>query len=580
MKITMGKRLTAATATLAALTMLLAGCGGSGGKTTGSQATGSNAAEPAAGFTPDYKGAYPMPAKDKAYDNEQPANNVKDGGELHLATTYTDSWNYFSVDGNTGYMSGLWNWYMPSFYNMDLKGNITWNPDYVTKAEQTSKNPEVVTIDINPKAKFNDGTDMDWTAIKALVDVQNGKDPGYNAASTDGYKDVKSVEAGKNSKEVVITFAKQFFPWETLFSTALNPKAANPETFTKGWNDNPHNEWGAGPYKVTKADKDQAIFERNENWWGAKPKLDKITYKYMEDAATLNAFKNGELDAVTFATNNSLKTILGRKDIQIRLGYSKSTDVLMYNGKSGALKDINVREAINEALDVNTMTKVHFQGLNWTPEEAGSELFPVFQEGYENNLPDNLKNGKDLKASDKALSKAEYKKGSDGYYSKDGKVLSLRYTYFGDSPTSTAMAKAYQQMMKDAGIKITIDNRDSSKFSKTLNSGDYDILPMSWSAPSPYSQVNVSQLYGSKSASNFSFVGNSKIDKMADVPGTISDQLKAVAAANKAEAEALKLYGTRPLDVPPSFVAVKTGLANYGPNGFKGIDPVTVGWQK
>jgi peptide/nickel transport system substrate-binding protein len=103
---------------------------------------------------------------------------------------------------------------------------------------------------------------------------------------------------------------------------------------------------------------------------------------------------------------------------------------------------------------------------------------------------------------------------------------------------------------------------------------------MVWSSPSPYSQVNVIQLYGSKSESNFSYVGNSEIDKLAKVPGTISDQLQAVKAANKAETAALKLYGTTPLDVPPAFVAAKKGLANWGPAGFEQINPLLVGWQK
>ncbi|WP_130080069.1 hypothetical protein [Bifidobacterium animalis] len=69
-------------------------------------------------------------------------------------------------------------------------------------------------------------------------------------------------------------------------------------------------------------------------------------------------------------------------------------------------------------------------------------------------------------------------------------------------------------------------------------------------------------------------------DKLAAVPGTIPEQLKAVAAANEAEKAALKLYGTTPVDVPPSFYAVKKGLANYGPAGFTSTDVINLGWQK
>lgn len=564
----------AAVAGLAAIGMLLSGCGAGGGS---NEATG--AEEPASGFPNDYQGAYPMPSTDKAYNNPKSRDEVKDGGTLTLPTTYTPNWNVFSVDGNTAYMQSMAQFYMPSLYSLDLKGNITWNKDYIEKAELVSKDPQVVKFDINPKAKWNNGKDIDWTAFEATWKVSNGSNPDYNPPSTDGWDKIKSVTEGDNAKQAVVTFSQPWYPWEALFSSLYNPDATDPKVFTQGWNDNPHNEWAAGPFKVEKADQNQAVFVPNEKWWGDKPKLEKVTFKYMEDVASLNAFKNGEVDAVTFASNTSLQTVKDTKDIEIRLGYGTSTNVLVYNGKAGALKDQKVRQAITMGLDTKTWEKIHFQGLNWTPKAAGSELFPLFQEGYEDNRPEDVR-AVNVDGAKKVLESDGYKLGDDGYYQKDGKTLSLRYTYFGDAATGTALAKGYQQMMKAIGVKIELDNRDNSKFSDTVTQGSYEILPMGWSSPSPYSQVNVSQLYGSDSPSNYTYVGSAEVDKLAAVPGTIPEQLKAVAAANKAEKAALKLYGTTPVDVPPSFYAVKKGLANYGPAGFTSTDVINLGWQK
>lgn len=203
----------------------------------------------------------------------------------------------------------------------------------------------------------------------------------------------------------------------------------------------------------------------------------------------------------------------------------------------------------------------------------------MYQEGYENNLPAESKKV-DVKGAKATLEKAGYKMGKDGYYEKDGKTLQIRYTYFGDAAMVTNMAKAISQMMKAAGIKIKLDNRDDAKFADTVAKGDFEILPMAWQSPSPYGQLNISQLYGSKSESNYTFVGSEEVDKLAKVPGTIEDQLEAVKAANKAEKAALKLFGTVPLDTPPSFYAVTKGLANWGPSGFQTVLPENVGWQK
>lgn len=569
------KRLTAAGATVAALGMLLSGCGGNTNETTQAEGT----PEPASGFPADYEGAYPMPDKDKAYNNPQDRDNVKDGGTLTLATTYTPNWNMFSVDGNTGYMGELWQWYMPQLLKFDVKGNMSFNKDYITDAKVTSEDPLTVVYTINPDAKWNDGKEIDWTAFKSTWEVCNGTNPEYNPPMTDGYSSIKSVTEGENAKQAVVTYSTPYYPWQSVFTTLYSPEATDPKTFTQGWVDNPHNEWAAGPFKVESADENGAVFVRNENWWGDTPKLEKVTYKYMEDTAQLNAFKNGEIDSVSFSSNNSLQTVKDTKNIQIRLGYSLNTNVLTYNGKSGALKDIKVRQAITEALDTDTIIEVLYQGLNWKASAPGSEVFPVFQEGYEDNRPEAARKV-DVDAAQKLLESAGYKKGDDGYYAKDGKTLDIRYTYFGDAATGTAMAKAYQQMMKTAGIKVTLDNRDTSKFATTVTSGDYDVLPMSWQATSPFGQLNMSQLYGSKSESNYTYVGSDEVDKLVAVPGTIEDQNKAVKAANKAEKAALELYGTVPLSTPPAFYAVKAGLANWGPAGFESMDPVNIGWQK
>ena len=260
--------------------------------------------------------------------------------------------------------------------------------------------------------------------ILATWEVSNGSNPGYNPPSTEGFDAIASVTEGSSAKQAVVTYSRPFYPWQSVFTTLYNPKAVSPSAFTKGWVDNPHNEWAAGPYKAVKANLDEVVFERNENWWGAKPKLDTITCKYMEDTASLNAFKNGEVDAVSFSTNDSLKTVSGAKNVQIRLGYSSGVNVLTYNGKSGALKDINVRKAITMALDSAIMQKVQFQGLSWNAPAPGSELFPAFQEGYEDNRPAAAKSV-NVSAAQKTLEKDGYKKGSDGYYVKDGKDLSI-----------------------------------------------------------------------------------------------------------------------------------------------------------
>lgn len=112
-------------------------------------------------------------------------------------------------------------------------------------------------------------------------------------------------------------------------------------------------------------------------------------------------------------------------------------------------------------------------------------MSPPLQDGYENNMPaDAAYSVENAKAT---LEGAGYTLNeSSGYYEKDGKPVHLKYTFFGDSPTQTAMANAVQAMLKAAGIEVELDNQDSSKFSDTVLGGKYEMLIMAWSSSDPY----------------------------------------------------------------------------------------------
>jgi len=456
---------------------------------------------------------------------------------------------------------------------------IKVNPDFLTDMKLVSKDPMVVQYDINPKAKWNDGSDIDWTAFKATWEANNGSNPDYNPPSTDGFDRIASVEQGDSPKQVKVTYKTPYYPWQEVFGALVNPKAADPKTFTQGWVKNPHNEWAAGPYKVDSFSDSQVTFVPNEKWWGNKPKLDKIVYKQMADTASLNAFQNGEIDAVEASTKDDIKAIRSVKDAQLRIGYSTKTRVLEYNGKSKPLDDLQVRKAITQAFDVNTYNNVQFQGLNWKAEQPGSELLLPFQKGYENNLPAEAKYNVDN--AKKTLEADGYKMGKDGYYAKGGKTLEISFTFFGDDATQQALANAYQAMMKKAGIKVKVVNVAESKFSDTVSSGNYQVLPMAWQATSAMTfVVSAPQLYTSDGSSNFSYVGNKKIDELVKKAGNLSDYDEQTKAVNAAEKEAFKLYGTIPVSNPASYLGAKKGLANYGPSGFAGNLPQDIGWQK
>ncbi|MFU0663122.1 ABC transporter family substrate-binding protein [Gardnerella vaginalis] len=579
MKNTNAGKLTVFTTAALCVAMLLGACGGA---TNGAGKSGSP--EPAAGIDTSYTGELPMPDVNQRYDNPQPRDNVKDGGTYTVALPVLGpNWNYASNDGNSGYMATLWSFYQPNLMAYDtVKGEkIKYNPDYITSVKKVSDKPLVVQYDLNPKAKWNDGTDIDYTAFKATWRALNGKNKAYSVASTEGYDCIKSVEKGSSPKQVIVKYNKPCATWEMLFAPLVHPKAVDVTTFNQGWVNNPHNEWGAGPFMVKSLTDNQVVFTRNPKWWGKKAKLDKVVVKLMEDTAALNAFQNGEIDAITdsISSKDAIKAVRSVKNAQLRYGYSTKVRVLNFNAKSKPLNNLAVRKAVVQAFDVATYNKIQFQGLNWKSDQPGSELLSMFQAGYKSNLPEegkyNVENAK------KTLEADGYKMGKDGYYEKNGKTLTISFTFFGDDSTQAALANAFQAMMKKAGIKCKTVNKAVSKFSKVVAAHDYQVLPLAWQSQSPLSFLSAaSQVYKSDSDSNLGLVGNKEIDAMLDKVGKTYDYKEQTDYANKAEAAALALYGTLPVSAPPIYQVFKKGFANNGPAGYASTYPEDMGWQK
>ena len=161
----------------------------------------------------------PLPEQGKLYNNPLGRDQIRDGGDLVLPLSELGpNWNYFSVGGNSTYMKALWANYMP--INLFLvsadASSFTPNPAYLSDyREEMVDGKEVCTLTFRDEATFNDGTPMDYRAIKAVWDVMGGKDPAYEPSATDGYANIESVSPGATC---------QFSDHSTAFSPAASLK--------------------------------------------------------------------------------------------------------------------------------------------------------------------------------------------------------------------------------------------------------------------------------------------------------------------------------------------------------------------
>lgn len=566
----------------------LAGCAKEGGSGGAGSATGASPQNGVPATTP--LNQLPLPEKGKTYNNPKSRDQIKDGGTATFPVAEVGpDFNYFSVNGNTTYMKWFWLCYNSAvvpFRCNPTASKFEPDPNFVDSSSvKEVDGKEVVTINIAEKATFNDGTPIDWRAVEAAWTVNNGKNSDYTPASTDGWSQVESVTKGDNDKQAIITFSQPYYPYEALVGF-LHPSAATPEVFNNGWKRNPHNEWGCGPFVVDSVDEAQITFKRNSKWWGDVAKLESITFKQMEAQAQFNAFKNGEIDATELGqqgTGEMLSNFQGMDKVEIRRSDSKSIACLEVNTTRDVLSDIEVRKALMQCINTETILGIVYQGVNWKEDRLSSLSILPWMDGYEDNLPQdvsaNTTADAQIAAAKKTLEDAGYELGSDGYYAKGGKQVAFGFTAIGDSNVTKNRAAAIQKMAKDAGMNITIDNKPSSDFSKTLVGGQWDVFLFGWSSSSA-TYNNGGQLFGSTSESNFTHAGSKELDaKFLAVTG-IEDHAKQMKAFNEAEKEALKSYAFIPLYSGADVIVCKKGLANWGPALLLDIVAENVGWEK
>ncbi|HZF31435.1 MAG TPA: ABC transporter family substrate-binding protein [Gammaproteobacteria bacterium] len=570
----------------ASLLLSIAGCGGPDSGTAPSSTDASSAPGAAQPQPPDGVPAgtspLPLPEPGKAYNNPQPRSNIEDGGTLTLPIgELGPNLNLFSVDGTTVFVKSITSWLIPQLWDYGITGGATPNPDFLASVEIVSTEPETVRFTVNPNAKWNDGTPIDWTAFETTWKTQSGADPRFNPGSSDGYKSIAGVAKGEKDNEVIVTFKEPFYPIENVFAQLEHPKNADPDFYKTGWVNKMPAELMAGPFTVESLTEDRLVLVRNPKWWGDPPKLDTVVYRQMDDVASVNAFQNGEVDTTTITggrqTADTLKQIGGMKDAQIRRGFATSTSIYELGNESELFKDAAARKAFVLCIDRRLLTQIRYQGMDWREEAPGSGLIYTWQQGYRNNMADVRYDPAQARA---VLDAAGWAMGADGFRYKNGTLAEFRYVTFGDEPVFIAMARAEQKMAQDIGLKMNVEVRKTTEFSKTLTQGTFDVVAMSWQADSPFGYAFAWQIYGTTSESNFSRVGSAHVDALLGSVVTIRDSAEALRTFNDAEREALGLYGLFPTMNGPSQYAVKKGLANFGPSGFLVPNPEDVGWQK
>jgi peptide/nickel transport system substrate-binding protein len=202
-------------------------------------------------------------------------------------------------------------------------------------------------------AKFSDGSPV--TAQDVVFSLTRVRDDPESVQSA-VYQIMKSIEA-PDERTVVVTLSEPSTPFLAtlaMFAAAIVPEKAVTE-LGEGFSEQPV---GAGAFRLAEWRRGDVVrLERNEHYWEeGLPKLDAVEwYVVVDDNTRILKVEAGELDAAIFIPFSRVADLEANPEINVHLDPSTREDMLLLNNDKEWLSNKNVRQALNMAIDLQSI---------------------------------------------------------------------------------------------------------------------------------------------------------------------------------------------------------------------------------
>ncbi|MEG2016588.1 MAG: ABC transporter substrate-binding protein [Oscillospiraceae bacterium] len=357
------------------------------------------------------------------------------------------------------------------------------------------------TVKIRDDVKFTDGKKL--TAKDVAFTYNTLK----KTSSVNDFTMLDKAEA-TDATTVVFHLNKAYSIWPyTMAIVGIVPEHA----YGKDYGSHPI---GSGRYKLKQWDKgQQVIFEANENYYGKKVKMKKVTILFMSEDAAFSAVKAGQVDLAYTAASYSKQKIknyelLSFKSVDNRtfnlptIAQTKNNDGLKIG--NNVTNDIAIRKAVNIGLDRNEMIKNVLNG-------HGTPAFSVCD-----NMPwdSSLNEVKyDLKGAIKILDDAGWVKGSDGIRAKNGVRAEISIMYPSGDSVRQALSADTKNQLKKIGISVVLQG---VSWDEAYDRAKSEIMTWGWGSHTPMEIYNIYHSNAKTGLADYSPYSNATADKLMD----------------------------------------------------------------
>lgn len=235
---------------------------------------------------------------------------------------------------------------------------------------------------------------------------------------------------------------------------------------------------GSGPYQVKTTSDASYSIEGNANFRDGVPAINEVQYVGLDsNQSGEDMIKTGQLDWIgQFIANPDPITASG--DVATMNNQLDPTVIITCadtaKGCKGAQTDPAVRQALNAAIDRTSIAEKAFAGLVGTSNPA-MVLLPRDQAWLSDPSLGESPQQPDAATAEQILTGAGYAKGSDGFFAKDGKKITLDlfspdgWTDYNDA------AKLIAESAGKAGIEVKVRTVSEAQYWTPISDGDFQL---------------------------------------------------------------------------------------------------------
>lgn len=316
---------------------------------------------------------------------------------------------------------------------------------------------------LRPGLKFSDGTPL--TAADVVATLASVMAPASTSPFKSGLKVIREMKA-VSSKEIEIWLDHPYAPFMSLMTLGIVKQEA-PERI--GWR--AEEVIGCGPYRFVSRLAGQSLqLAANPHTWGDPPLEANLKLRVIPDETTRALeLMHGRVDLVLNGVPPLLLNMLQSRGLQVVTEKGENYSYLMFNLHHPALANLKVRQAIAQAIPIESLIRHRLAGR----ARRGTGILPPEHWAYEPRV-ENYPYNPD--AATQLLDEA-------GFPDPDGVGPLPRFsiTYkTSNRKDRVMMAKLIARYLAEVGIEVKIRPLEWGTYFSDIRSGRFDMASLTW----------------------------------------------------------------------------------------------------